>query len=87
MSVVCATCGVAVTNAKSGRLVHLDDIPKGFDSDHEIAATSSVDFLERAHQRLSLKGAAEDMLVHHGTLHPDSDCPWAAVLRRALESA
>jgi hypothetical protein len=84
---VCRTCGVQVTNAKSGRLVHLDDIPTGFSPDHEIVATSAADFLESAHARVSLKGAAEDMLAHHDALHPGSECPWADVLRRALASA
>lgn len=85
--VVCRVCGVPVTNARSGRLVHLDDIPDGVDPSHEIEATSGADFLENMGARLTLKGAAEDMLAHHAVLHPEQDCEWAKLLRRALESS
>jgi hypothetical protein len=84
---ICGRCGIPITVAKSGRLVHLDDLPKGIDPDHEIAATTQSDFEAYQDYRFTLKGAAEDMLAHHATLHPSSECEWAAVLRRALRSA
>lgn len=84
---VCAACGVLVTVAKSGRLVHLDDIPKGVDPQHEVVAVAEADFSRAEDYRFTLKGAAEDMLAHHAALHPASDCEWAAVLRRALALA
>lgn len=84
---VCGICGVLVATAKSGRLVHLDDIPKGSDPDHEIVAIPVSDFVLAQGGRVSLKGAAEDMLAHHATLHPESGCAWAEVLRRALASS
>lgn len=85
--IVCALCGVPVTIAKNGRLVHLDDIPEGFPAEHEIHTVPIHDFVASAQSRVTLKGAAESMLAHHGTLHPDSECQWADVLRRALASS
>lgn len=87
VSPVCATDGVPVGAAKSGRFVHLDDLPHGVDPDHEIEAVPWSDFFASEDRRVTLKGAAEDMLAHHATLHPASDCPWAEVLGRALKSA
>jgi hypothetical protein len=83
---VCGTCGVVIGLAKNGRLVHLDELPKGSSPDHEITAVSSSDFFVAEDYRFTLKGAAEDMLVHHATLHPAAECEWAAVLQRALKS-
>ncbi len=84
---VCGSCGVAIAAAKNGRLVHLDDLPKGSDPDHEIVAVATSDFVQAEESRFTLKGAAEDMLAHHATLHPATECEWAEVLRRALVSA
>ena len=84
---ICGRCGSRIAIAKSGRLVHLDEIPKGVDPDHEIAATTESDYAAQYDYRFTLKGAAEDMLAHHATLHPSSECEWAVLLRRALRSA
>ncbi len=84
--IVCGICGVPVGAAKNGRFVHLDDIPQGVNPDHEITPVPSSDFFNAEDYRFTLKGAAEDMLAHHATLHPASDCPWAVVLQRALKS-
>ena len=83
---VCGVCGVLATEARSGRLVHLDDIPDGVPV-HEIFVVAESDFREGAEKRFTLKGAAEDMLLHHATLHPSEGCEWAEVLRRALKQS
>lgn len=84
---VCTVDGVPVTLSKRGRLVHLSDLPEGVDPDHEILAIPEIDFRVSGEARLTLKGAAEDMLVHHATLHPSDGCEWAEVLERAIRSA
>ncbi len=84
---VCGNCGILVVEAKSGRLVHVDDLPKDADPNHEIVPVAAADFIHDAEMRYSLKAAAEDMLVHHASFHPASDCPWVVVLERALRSA
>jgi hypothetical protein len=84
---VCGACGVPIASAKTGRLVHLSDIPDGINPDHEIVSVPETDFRVGAEARITLKAAAEDMIHHHATLHPDSGCPWAETLRRALRSA
>ena len=84
---VCEVCGVLVTKARSGRFVHLDDIPDGINPDHWIISVDASDFREGAEKRLTLKGAAEDMLLHHATLHPVKGCEWAEVLLRALKQS
>lgn len=83
---VCATCGVTVTEARTGRLVHLDDIGASF-GEHVIVAVAELDFERGMGARYTLKGAAEDMLAHHATLHPAEGCEWAEVLRRALKQS
>jgi hypothetical protein len=81
---VCLVDGVDVGAAKSGRLVHLGDLPKGVDPDHDVIAVPFDDFIRVTEGRISLRAAAEDMLAHHATLHPAKECQWAAVLERAL---
>jgi hypothetical protein len=84
---VCAVDGVEVTIAKRGNLVHLADLPKGVDPDHVIVAVPGSDYGRGREARFTLKGAAEDMLIHHATLHPADGCEWAAALERALRTS
>jgi hypothetical protein len=81
---VCGTCGVEIAEARNGHLVHIDNIPRGFDIFHEVTALPEEEW-RTLRGRPSLKGAAEDMLVHHVTGHPESDCAFAQNLRRALD--
>lgn len=80
---VCATDGVPVTANRLQRLVHLGELPKGTDPDHEIRAVAPAEFASGAGAKLDIRAAVEDMLAHHATLHPVSDCEWARVLARA----
>ena len=85
--IVCATCGVEIAEAKNGRLVHLDDIPLGYDLFHDIQAMHDSEFQGKAIDRILLKGAAEDMLIHHATLCPASTCQWSKSLQRAIKQS
>ena len=87
MSFVCVVDGVEVTNSKSGRLVHIGEIPKGIDPDHEINAVERERFDRVLGAKFDLKAAAEEMLLHHATLHPADGCEWHERLERALRSA
>lgn len=80
----CDICGVEVAESRSGKLVHVDAIPKGYE-DHEVEIVVPAEEL-RARQLAAsdLKGAAQDMLAHHITGHPEADCAFAQNLRRAL---
>jgi hypothetical protein len=84
---VCAVDGVLISVTKRGGYVHLGDLPKGVDPEHEIRITSEDDFHRNAGARLSLKGAAEDMLTHHTSLHPAESCEWAKALELALRTS
>jgi hypothetical protein len=76
---LCGVCGVTVAEARNGRVIHLDAIPKGYPPhDVEPVDAAPVDSATR------LRGAAEDMLIHHISGHPESDCAFAQNLRRAL---
>lgn len=80
---VCAACGATCAQSRSGRWVHTD----GYDAKIEAhdARPEHASVLEEAHyEHTTLRGAAQDMMRHHGTLHPDSDCEWARNLSRAL---
>lgn len=83
---VCRFCGVDVGTTKTLRLIHLGEIPRGFD-EHEIEATSRVMYEQMVQRRSDLKIAAADMLVHHSTLHPIADCQWGQRLSAALRNS
>ncbi len=80
---VCATCGVESVMSGRGRLIHVDAIPRGYEV-HEVDDLMDGDAWLVHHGVTSLKAAAEDMLVHHTTGHPESDCAFARNLRAAL---
>lgn len=84
---VCVYDGVPVTVSSRGVLVHLDSLPKGVEPDHDVIAVPEIDFRLFEEKRFSLKAAAEDMLAHHATLHPEAGCEWAVALQQALRSA
>jgi hypothetical protein len=86
-TLVCAVDGVELAESRSGALVHLDAIPKGVDPDHEVESVDYTVYALATEQRSALKTAAEDMLVHHATLHPAEGCEWAERLERAARSA
>lgn len=81
---VCATCGAATGESRSGRTVHIEGIPKGY-PEHDVEATvTAQEWQTQSFAATDLKGAAQDMLAHHITGHPEADCAFAQNLRRAL---
>jgi len=87
VGLTCAVDGVPVAANKAGRLVHLDAIPEGVDPDHEVTEEEPAAFRAREDARVTLRGAAEDMLAHHAALHPTHGCEWAVALEEALRMA
>jgi len=82
---VCKTCGVEVAEARIGKLVHLGAIPREV-AEHDIEVVEALeDFDAREALRFELKAAIEEMIAHHGTLHPLADCRWAEKLATLLE--
>lgn len=84
---VCRTDGTEVAESRSGRLVHVAGLPDGVDPDHEIVAIEEADYRAARQERSNLRLAAEELLVHHATIHPLADCEWASRLRTALRTA
>ncbi len=74
---------MVVGENRSGALIHLDDIPDGFDY-HDAVAVDADRYFALLENRSDLKSAAEDMVLHHATLHPITDCEWA---QRLLEAS
>ena len=86
MSQVCRHDGVVLTQAKNGKWVHVDELPKGVDSDHTPEPVDSEAYAKTVEKRYGLASAAEDMLHHHNQLHPASGCEWAERLSLALRA-
>lgn len=85
-TLVCAADGVRIARSRAGRWVHTDSLPEFADPDHEIDPVPAASF-GRAHAaRLDLREAAVDMLRHHDTLHPGSDCAFARRLGEAMRA-
>ncbi len=82
----CATDGVEVAQSRDGRWIHLDALPEDLPEHDVTVVVQAEDYNRAIVQRQSLRLAASEMLRHHGTLHPDSTCEWAAHLRTALRT-
>lgn len=83
---VCSSDGVPVVQNRTGRWFHVDSLPESAEP-HDPLALSVKAWMEQ--QRavpafVSLRDAATDMLTHHVTGHPESQCPFAKQLREAL---
>lgn len=83
---VCAIDGVRVAESRAGRLVHTEEIPKGIDPDHEIVEIPLSHFCEQRGSQADLVSAVQDLLLHHATLHPLTDCEFAARVTSSLRS-
>lgn len=84
---VCALDGVEMGSTRSGALIHLDEIPREVPEHFIEEVIESSEYQRRSDSRVNLKGAVEDLLAHHATLHPLSECAWAARIRTALRLA
>lgn len=84
MSLVCADCGVAVGETRTGKIVHTDELPDGAEVHDVTAVTEREAFTAATQDSFDLRRVAQDMLIHHGALHPLSDCEWAKRLEVAI---
>jgi hypothetical protein len=82
----CAVDGVAIGESRSGRLVHLGELPKGVDPDHDIVAIAASEYADEVAVNSDLKSAVEDLILHHATLHPLTECVWTDRVHSALRS-
>ena len=85
MTTVCRYDGVEVTAARNGRLVHIEDIPKGT-PEHEIDTTSLALWEQAYRYRADMRNAVADLVEHHATIHPVSDCAWVERVNSALRA-
>lgn len=83
---VCAVDGVEVAESRSGRLVHVDELPRGTEN-HDIVEVSAEAFRAGRDSRSDLRAAIEDMLLHHDSMHPSSACEFSDRLHRALRAS
>ncbi len=81
---VCSIDGVAIAWANTGKWVHLDMVPSGADPDHAIDPVHPSLFRFKREQDIGVREASIDLLRHHSTYHPESDCEWAIALGEAL---
>lgn len=84
MTLVCRVDGVGVARSRSGRWVHVGQLPREADPEHEVDPVEAGALVSTLERELTLRDAALDMMTHHDQLHPSHDCPWAQALSRAL---
>lgn len=82
---VCGKCGVAIGHTASGKAVHLDEVPKGVGY-HDAEPKAASEWLRESDERQDIRRSAHDMLAHHASLCPATECAWARNLREALRS-
>lgn len=82
---VCRYDGVEVMAARNGRLVHVEEVPRGV-PEHEIDITSRALWEQKFRERSDLRLAVAELVEHHLTLHPGSDCQWVENVNTALKS-
>lgn len=85
VTAVCSFDGVELRQNRMGRWIHLGELPKNTDPDHEANPVEIDQYVERHFAREGLRQAAQDMVRHHGSIHPDSVCEFSARLRAALK--
>lgn len=84
--IVCGICGTTAARNRNQTLVHTDDVGREFE-EHDAAHPMSQEIYERlVGEAQDLRTKAADMLVHHGTMHPSSECEWSQRLASALKS-
>ena len=82
--VVCMTCGATIAMARSGAWVHTEQPPDGTDPEHEIVVGARSDLDRYRAERGDLATALSELVVHHASVHPPSDCPFIERARAAL---
>lgn len=83
---VCVVDGVHAGMARSGKLVHLDDLPEDVESHDVEKVVTRATWNYVSVQKNNLAVVAAEMLVHHTGIHPASDCEFAKRLEAALRS-
>lgn len=82
--IVCGICGILIGVKASGGYVHLDAIPKEFDYHEAGIPTDPEKYAEAVRANFDIRLIGEEMLEHHMTLHPLTDCEWSQRLAMAI---
>lgn len=82
-TLVCAHDGVEVVESRTGKLIHLDELPRGT-GDHDIDAVDLHEYLSEKDKIADWKAAAAQLMSHHASIHPVSDCPFVVALATAI---
>ena len=83
---VCAKDGVPVGESRTGRLVHLDQLPDGVDPEHEVDSVEQEAWLASVVKRSDVRMLAAALMRHHADFHADPQCPFVKQLDAALRS-
>jgi hypothetical protein len=82
---LCSTCGAEAANGRA-KLVHTGEIPAGTEP-HDVLGLVSIHEWQAAQGvRTTLHVLASELLFHHVSIHPMSDCAFATRLAEALRS-
>lgn len=83
---VCVLDGVPVGLSRSGRFVHLDEVPMDVEPHEVKEVVVATLWVEETARQNNLAMIAAEMLQHHGVIHPASDCEFSRRLEAALRS-
>lgn len=86
VSAVCVLDGVPVGESRSGRLVHLDDLPLDVEPHDVVVTLEATVWAQEMSRQNDLAVVAAEMLNHHDSIHPASDCEFSRRLEAALRS-
>ncbi len=84
--VVCGTCGVPIGVKAAGGWIHLDSIPKEFDEHEAGYPTDTEIYAQAIREEFDVRLIAQEMLEHHLTFHPLTECEWAQKLNQAIRT-
>lgn len=86
MTYVCKLDGVDISANRAGKWVHIEELPRGVDP-HDVDAIVEKEIWDRAYGGTEkLKAAISDLLIHHASLCPISECAHARSLQAAAKA-
>lgn len=86
MTMVCATDGVELVESKRKGFIHVGEIPKGVDEEHEVVPVVKDEWLAGVVKKGDVDMLAVALMRHHMDHHADPACPWVTQLDAALRS-
>jgi len=82
--VVCGICGTVIGIKAAGGWIHLDTVGKEWEEHEAQHPTTPEVYAEAIREEFDVRLIAQEMLEHHLTYHPLTDCEWSQKLSIAV---